>query len=50
MAKSYLLVKICMNGVLAVPEVLDIASCCTKSGRGVSVDSDDREAGNQVSR
>ena len=25
-------------------------SCCAKSGRGVSVDSDDREAGNHVSR
>ena len=24
------------------PEVWDIVSCCTKSGRGVSVDSDDR--------
>ena len=36
--------------LVAVPEVLDIVSCCTKSGRGVSVDSDDREADNHVSR
>ena len=35
---------------VAVPEVLGIVYCCTKSGRGVSADSDDREAGTHVSR
>ena len=34
---------------VAVPQVLDIVFCCTKSGRQISVDSDDREAGNHVS-
>ena len=29
---------------------MDIVSCCTKSGRVVSVSSGDREAGNSVSR
>ena len=47
---AYLLVKICMNGMIAVPEVLDIVSCCSKSGRGVSVDSGDKGTGNSVSR
>ena len=33
-----------------VPEVLNIVSCSTQTGRGVFVDSGDREAGNHVSR
>ena len=40
---------------VAVPDVLDIdvldiVPCCTTSVRGVSADSDDKAAGNHVSR
>ena len=35
---------------VVVPDALNIVACCTKCGRGVSVDSGNRKAGNHVSR